>query len=140
MNNHQKILRSNSGFSLLELALTVMILGILSTSLLLIFSMTAKGIAVAEQHAIALDLVKARIELILGQKKMHGFDNFDDPCLSRPMPAVCLLPSGYNISSTITPNWNGNRHIKLVTVTVSSSLLTDGISLSSLVSDYPSNS
>lgn len=127
--------KRSKAFSLIELTLTILIMSILSVNLLLVFSMTAKGVGAVEQHTIALDLAASRMEVIIGQKALFGFDHFDDPCRLASSPAVCLSHSGYTVSSTISRRWHGDPNAKLVTVTVKSALLAGGITISSVVSD-----
>tara|TARA_B100000508_G_C11455428_1_gene276494 strand:- start:133 stop:513 length:381 start_codon:yes stop_codon:yes gene_type:complete len=126
-------MRKMTGFTLIELVIFIVILGILVLGLLLAFNVSLEKSVDVEGITRALDLAQGRMDLILGQKKMVGFASFVDPCVASPGLGVCTAPSGYTVTSSIANNWGGDTNFKVVTVTVSGS---GTASLTALVSSY----
>jgi MSHA pilin protein MshD len=100
------------GFTLIELILFIVIMGIAATAVLLSFQTLLAKSPNANRQTTALELAEGRMDVILGQYYQAGFTNFGDIC---PGAAVCQTLSGYSINSSIT----NNGASKTITVTVS---------------------
>ena len=108
-------MKTQRGFTLLEIIVLIVVLGIMSGGFFLAFSAASKGNDSAENITTALDAAQTRMEILLGWEKTHGYSSFTtDPCASSP-PAACSVPSGYTVSANISAQSN----YKIVTVTVS---------------------
>ena len=119
-----------SGFSLIELVIFIVVTGLLVSGLLSAFQMVLANPLTPEKANIATELAKARMELLIAESSRVGFAAFSsDPCSSGSPPSACPQQSGFNISSQITDL--GTR--KLITVTVSGE---SNVALSAEVTDY----
>ena len=105
----------SKGFTLIEVTIFIVVLGIIATGLLAAFSISLRQQPTVQVIAIANTLAAQRMEIILGQKAIAGFSSYSDPCSS---PAICSIPAGFTVSSTITPSWNSNANYNVITVNV----------------------
>ena len=116
-----------AGFSLIELVVFIVVVGILGTALFAAFSTALQqGASGPDLSTSAAQLAQERMELILAQKRVLGFAGFTaatfDPCTSSPpsTQAVCTAPpAGYTVSATLADNWNGDTNYKVINVSVS---------------------
>lgn len=120
------------GFTLIELIIFIVVVGLLAAGILLAFNnILAKSVTPHDQN-LAVQLAKERMEIILGQRWAVGFAGFSDPCDPGPGPALCsALPSGFAVASTITTLADPNFKSITVDVTGSSSA-----TLNARVSNY----
>ncbi len=113
-----------SGFSLIELVFFIVIFAIASIAILRSFQAILTVLPNANRQNVATELAQGRMDVILGQFLLKGFNNFSDPC---PGAAVCQTLTGYTVNSAITQSGS----TKTVTVTVSglgSAILTMQVS------------
>lgn len=103
------------GFTFLELVVFIIIIGILAAGLLSSFNLFLQKQPSVQAATIANSLAAQRMEIILGQKKISGFSSYSDPC---PGPTICSVPTGFTVTSTITPNWNSDTNYNTITVNV----------------------
>jgi type II secretory pathway pseudopilin PulG len=115
------------GFTLVELVVFIVILGFAAYALFRSFGSVLPRSPTAAQLTQAMQLAQERMELILGQRDVRGYNNLVDldPC-NVGAPTVCTTTFGYAVTSAGTAPgapvaWNGNptANYKLVTVTVS---------------------
>jgi type II secretory pathway pseudopilin PulG len=108
------------GFSLIELIVFILVIGIASSGILGAFQTTLQNAPTGNYQTIALGLAQERMELILSQKRLKGFTLFSDPCASGG-PSICTLPTGYSINSpTVSSHTiSGDSNYKKITVTIS---------------------
>jgi type II secretory pathway pseudopilin PulG len=125
-------MRKNNGFSLIELIIFIVVLAI-GIGVLLPITTTLTYIHHIDQQTQALELAGQRMELILAQKHLQGFNYFTDPCVGASPPAVCTVPSGYSVNAVITDNWAGDSNYKIITVTASG---LGNAELQTLVTNY----
>ena len=118
--------RMPRGYSLIELVIVVVVIGMLGVGLMTAFSGALLGATQPERISRAVLLAQERMELIMGQRDVLGFAAFDaatfDPCAATPpsaSPACTGVPSGYTVTAGLVPNWNGDTGYKVITVTVS---------------------
>ena len=70
-----KIIQNEKGFSLVELLVTIVLIGVISTSVLSLFSESAKRQFQHVKKTIALHFAQGEIEQILADKKNNGFNS-----------------------------------------------------------------
>lgn len=105
-----------AGFTLVELVIFIVILGIIVSGVFLAFSTALQQSSNVNPQTTANELASARMDIILGQRRMNGFATLVDPC---PAAAVCPAMSGYTTTSTIAALTIGaDSNYKLITVTV----------------------
>jgi len=112
---------------LVELLVFIVIFGIAAYALFRSFASVLPREPTAAQLTQAMQLAQERMELILGQRDVQGYNNAAslDPCPAAPV--VCTNTSGFTVTSVGTASgvpvpWPTNpatANYKLVTVTVS---------------------
>ena len=123
--------RQGDGFSLIEVIVFIVILGVLAAGLVVAFSSPLRNSPEAGRLDLAAELAQQRMELILAQRRATGFAGFTDPC---PGPAICTPPTGYTVTSSIVSGYGGDpTNYKVVTVSVSG---TSAITATALVANY----
>jgi len=122
---------ASRGFTLIELIIFIVIVSIMGVALMSAFSITTRGTPEAGQLTQATQLAQERMELVMAQRRIAGFAAFADPC---PGPAAaCTPPAGYNVTTTIAPNWSGDANYKQITVNVTG---TGSATVTSIVAKY----
>lgn len=121
------------GMTLIEVVIFIVVMGILGTTILSTFYYSLKNTPTVDYNAQAIALAEKRMDIIVGQCRKVGFATFTDLCVGSPSSAVCVIPSGFTVSSTITANWNSNANYKVITVTVSG---LGSATLTSMVANY----
>lgn len=109
-------MRQQKGFTFIELIIFMVVIGILAAGLLSAFNIFLQKQPTVQASTLTNSLAAQRMEIILGQKKIAGFSSYTDPC---PGPAICDLPTGYTVTSSIANNWNSDTHYNVITVSVS---------------------
>lgn len=133
-------LKHSRGFTLMELLIFILILGIIVAGLASIYPISLKGASLNTEYERALHLAQERMELIIGQRKTLGFTNFRatnfDPCSRTPPStvAICsLIPPGYSVTSSYTNNWGGDTNYRDISVQVTGAV---DVQLQSLFANY----
>ena len=121
------------GFTLVELLVFIVILGLAGYALFRSFGNVLPRSPTAGQLTQAMQLAQERMELILGQRDVRGYNNLADldPC-NVGAPSVCTSTFGYTVTSAGTAPgapvaWPPNpatANYKLVTVTVALGVTT----------------
>ncbi len=122
----------DGGVTLVELLIFIVVTSIAVTGVLLAFAATERGGPTAAEIGIAEQLAQERMELILAQRPLLGFDCFNPPlfdpcqaaspvppCPGRPAPTspVCTnFPSGFTVTSALATTSGSPQ--KTVTVQV----------------------
>jgi len=105
-----------SGFTLIELIVFIVVIGIVSAAIFVPLQVTAVKTPEATRQMIATELAQQRMELILGRRYLQGYSvSVLDPCALGSPPTACTPPSGYNVNVNIVNISLG----KSITVTVS---------------------
>ena len=120
-----------NGFSLIEVIVFIVVLGVLVAGLVVAFGSQLQNSPVAGRLDSAAELAQQRMELILAQRRAMGFAAFAYPC---PGPAICTPPTGYTVTSSIVAGYGADpTNYKIVTVSVSGS---SSITATALVANY----
>ena len=129
----QRLYRSQwrNGFSLIEVIVFIVVLGVLAAGLVVAFSSPLRNSPQAGRLDLVAELAQQRMELILAQRRAVGFAAFVDPC---PGPAICTPPTGYTVTSSIVAGYGGDpTNYKVVTVNVSG---PSPVTATALVANY----
>lgn len=111
------------GFSLIELVIFIIVLGLIAQALLLGFNQAILYSGVPRALPEASFLANARMQIILMNRTLNGYTSLSDPCTSTPSLDICTPLSTYatNYSlSVATPSISGSNP-KTITVTVTGS-------------------
>ncbi|WP_376695281.1 type II secretion system protein [Wenzhouxiangella sp. EGI_FJ10305] len=118
-------LRAQAGLTLLEMILFIVVLGVAGVALLSTLSAPLTGAGEQTRALTAAQVVQARMELVLGQKRKAGYpeDVSDckaalDPCPGATLSA-CALPAGWSEPAVSCEAWNANPTDEYVVVVVS---------------------
>ena len=106
--------KKNQGFTLLETVISVLILGIVITSTVGAFTIGRFMIASANDHAKALNLLRAEMEKIRGESYASLLGNVDSP-IEEDIDSGLLNDT---ITTTITRYYVGRDDILTVTLTL----------------------
>jgi type II secretory pathway pseudopilin PulG len=115
------IRRANqAGVTLVELIVFIVVVALLATGLIAVFTSSMKATPPAGDVSQALQLAQERMELILAYKKSKGFAAVIDPCTLASPPMQCTSPAGFGVTTpaTIINNWNGSNEFKEIRVDV----------------------
>ena len=119
------------GFSLIEVIVFIVVLGVLMAGLVVAFSSSLQNAPRAGSLDSAAELAQQRMELILAQRRAAGFAAFADPC---PGPAICSPPVGYTVTSSIVSGYGADpTNYKVISVNVSG---ISAITAIALVANY----
>lgn len=148
---------NNKGFSLIELVIVIVILGIASAGLMTVFSTGTRKSADPLLENQALQLAQEKMEIILGQRMdsvtPRGFAwvvaaDYDTnplkyppenpitafPAFNRTVSITCVTSADLNLSpGTAPPCASGYAHVK---VTVSHAALPGNITVDTVLTDY----
>lgn len=90
------------GFSLIELIIFIIILGIISSSLLLGLNQAALYSDTQRNIVSASFLANARMQIILMNRNLNGYAALNDPCTVTPSLAICTVLSTYATNNSLT--------------------------------------
>lgn len=111
------MLRKIHGFTLLELLVFIVVIGILMNTLLLNAITGLRASASIRRQWVAVEAARGCMEWFLGQRRYVGFASL--ACPSTPSTASCNMPSGYTATANITcTTWNSDTTYKTITVNV----------------------
>lgn len=110
-------MKKNGGFTLVELLIFIVLVGIV-IGIFITLNFSLRYIHKVDPQTAAINLAVQRMELILEQKKLLGFDSFQDPCQVNPSLNSCAVPTGYVVNATIDLNWQGDTNYKVITVQI----------------------
>lgn len=107
----------NNGYTLIELVIFIIIVSIAAAGILLGMNVALVSQPDEINTRIAREIANTRIEYVVGQAKIVGFDIFSDNCVGS-VPEICTHPAEFTVSTSIDPDDN-NTNIKVITVEVS---------------------
>ncbi len=115
-------MRQHAGFSLIELVVFIVVISFAISGIFLAFTTALQKAPLSNPQTIAIELASARMEIIIGQRRINGFSNFSDPCAGGSQPVMCTLPAGitgYTTTSTISTYTVGtDSNYKVINVVV----------------------
>ena len=124
---------NNRGFTIIELVIFIVIMGIIGVTILASFSAVLQGVAVPRQKIVATQTATRCLEWYLEQRYLRGFNAAALTCPSTATPSFCAVPSGYTISTNVScTQLYGETGANYKTITVTVGGLSDA-SLSVLV-------
>lgn len=128
-------MRRTSGYTMIELVIFIIVIGIIATTILASFNVSLEKTPVITRVAKAIDIAQQRMDVILGQKQVAGFNSFADPCSVPSALPFCDADVAYTVTSNISLGFvNGNSvDYKVVRVDVGGPAT---ISLTGLVTRY----
>lgn len=113
--------RKQQGFSVIELVIFIVIIGIVASTLLIGLNQSARFSAIPRALPQASYLANARLQVILMSRAINGYSSFNDPCTASPSLAICTPLSSYATANNLTvatPTITGTNP-KVITVNVS---------------------
>lgn len=129
-------------FSLIELIIFIVIMGIIATLLVSLYATTLKNSAVINNQNTASKIAARCMDWYLGERFINGFNSANLNCANPPTtPTFCAASAGYTITSLITcPTLYGEPgKYKIITLEVSgttSATKSGNAILSSMIADY----
>lgn len=126
------------GYSLIELVIFIIIMGILSSSLLVGLNQATKFSGSPKYLQQASYLANARMQIILMNRHFNGYAALNDPCTVTPALAVCTLLDSYETANGFTvstPVISGSNP-KTITVSVSGN---GSVTVTSSIYNYANN-
>ncbi len=133
MLKHRNHSPREAGYTLIEIIIVIVIVGIIGVTLMKALEMSLMGAPKLEKTSQALELAQKRMDLILGQARLVGFANYNDPCVASPNLPICTVPAGFTVTSALSNSWQSNTNLHHVTVTVTGDAQAQ---LQSLVANY----
>lgn len=111
-------MKNQTGFTLIELIIFIVILGLLINSIVLTLRAVLINTPTLNQQMIAMQTARQCMEWFIGQRRINGASSLI--CPSTPSGTLCTAPSGYTISTSITcTTLSTDTTYKTITVTVS---------------------
>lgn len=93
-----KCTRHNYGFTLIELVVFIVIMGIAGVALIASLNIVLKGVRVTGQETVAMQTATRCMEWYIGQRYFKGFDDAKSlDCVSPFVPSFCEDHDGYHI-------------------------------------------
>lgn len=128
-------MRKLKGFTLIEILLTLIITGILASTILLATQTALQNTPGLLKENIASQTAKQCIEWYIGQRRLQWGDGYTSiSCPSTSVPGFCTAPSGYTISVNVAcTTISSDANYKTITVTVGGA---GNASLSTMIADY----
>lgn len=117
------LLKKVSGFTLIELIVFIVGLGVLASVVLLPLMVGLRSSSKGFNSLAAYEIAKGRIDLIRMQSRQGAFSSTQDMCAGSSPPAVCAgsTPAAYTVTSSFTaaPSpYNNTANYMQLTVTV----------------------
>ncbi len=110
-------MKKQSGFTLIELVIFIVITSILASAILLSFVTAMNKAPALLQNMIASQTAQQCAEWFIGQRRVNGYASIS--CNSS-VPAYCSSPAGFTITSSCTPTTiNSDSNYETITITVS---------------------
>lgn len=121
-----------TGFTLIEIILFIIITGILASSILLAFTTGLQKSPKIHQQMVATFAAEKCMDWFLGQRFFNGYAALS--CPSTTVPSFCSVPSGYSISVNIScVSISGDANYQSIQVAISGA---GNATLTSLIGDY----
>jgi type II secretory pathway pseudopilin PulG len=119
--NKIKSIKSNNGFTLIEVIIFTIVMGIIGVTILASFNTLLKGMPTPWRQTVANQAAKNCLEWYLQQRYINGFSATTLNCPSTSVPSFCTVPNGYTISTNVACTQlygDTGSNYKTITVTV----------------------
>ena len=125
-------MKHESGFTLIEIVLLIVVVGMLSGTIVSMLLPIAKGTPAIIKNSAAAQSARQCMEWFIGQRNLNGYSSV--PCPSSSVPTFCQAASGFSIAAQINcTTISGDSGYKTVTITVSGA---GDATLTTLLADY----
>jgi type II secretory pathway pseudopilin PulG len=112
------MMKKSKGFSLLELIIFVVVIGIAATTILSSMEMILKTQHTTQENGTAVQAASRCLEWFWGQNQMNGYSSVTSP--STTVPSFCSVPSGFSIAvSVVNTTIASEASYKTISATVS---------------------
>jgi type II secretory pathway pseudopilin PulG len=109
---------THRGFTLIEVLLLIIVLGLMGSTMVLVFRNATQQSSTLLSNTVALQSARQCMEWFTGQRQLNGYASIT--CPSTTVPSYCSVPSGYSIAVSITcTTISSDASYKTLTVTVS---------------------
>jgi prepilin-type N-terminal cleavage/methylation domain-containing protein len=128
--------KKKHGFSLIELVVFIVVMGIIAASILTSFDIVLRGIPRTNYQATTMGCAINCIEWLYGQRRLNGFNNVS---VGTTIPTFCnnSLPSGYTMTANVSnTTFSGDSNYKIITTTVTSPRNLGYANISVIVANY----
>lgn len=144
--NGDRMSFKNQGFTLIELVIFIIVLGIVSAILLVTIVFALKATPIEHNQNVTTNTANMCLSYILGQRYLNGFNFNGQSCPgsadSNLLPDFCktLTPGGFtttvNISCATVSGFGGAQAFKLVRVVTAAGNQAANTTLNLLIADY----
>lgn len=126
-------MKKNQGFTLIELVIFILIVGLLAAGILASYNTSLRGTARLKYQTSATGYAMKCLEWFLGQRYLKGFDNIS---CNTTVPNFCNVPSGFTITTNVvcTTYNNDTNNYKTIITEVGGDLGNENISL--IIANY----
>lgn len=109
-----------NGFSLIELLVFIVVLGIVAVGLMSGMNQVLKTASTPEKIIQANFLANARLELVMMKRALSGYATLSDPCAVATPPAICSPLTSYASSNgfSVSPISISGDNPKIISITV----------------------
>lgn len=98
-NSMKNFKNKSCGFTLIELVVFIVVLGILARGLLGSYIVVLRGTPRVSQMMIASETAAKCINWYVGQRKLYGYASINPP--GTTVPNFCTAPLGYSIATSV---------------------------------------
>jgi len=127
-------MKKKLGFTLIELVIFVVVMGIIASMISIFYGTLFRGSANINQQIDASQTATQCMEWYLGQRFISGF-NSSSLSNGTSIPGFCTVPTGYNIATTVSSItlYADPINYKIITVTVTGQ---GNAKLSTIIANY----
>lgn len=130
--------KKKHGFSLIELVVFIVVMGIIATTILISFDIVLRGTPRTNYQATTMGYAINCIEWLYGQRRLN-VNGFNNVSVGTTVPTFCnnSLPSGYTMTVNVSnTTFSGDSNYKIITTTVTSPRNLGYANISLIVANY----
>ena len=91
----------SSGFTLFEIIVFIIVSSVIIAGIFSAYFISLSQANEPRNLLVAQEAASQRLELIIGQKRMQGFNNYQDPCVASPTNSECTFYTNAPYNCTI---------------------------------------